>query len=111
MSYIGLQTMSLNLTRAPHSDDMSANDEVTVERLERGIGIVAYIIAYHNAPSALPLLKRLEAERDRLLEESGAVEYAKRVLAQTIREREATTSIPVPLVKNHPRKRRRDRGT
>jgi hypothetical protein len=35
----------------------------------------------HNLPQLLPTLKRLEAERDRLLREGDAIEYAKRLLA------------------------------
>jgi hypothetical protein len=40
---------------------------VTVERLENAINVTAYVMAHHNLPQLLPTLKRLEAERDRLL--------------------------------------------
>jgi hypothetical protein len=58
-------------------------EPVTVERLERCIQIVAYGIVRHNLPQALPTLKRLEAERDRLQRlqgEGDPIEYARRVL-------------------------------
>jgi hypothetical protein len=35
----------------------------------------------HHLPQLLPILKRLEAERDRLVQEGDAIEYAKRLLA------------------------------
>jgi hypothetical protein len=58
---------------------VSSGMTVTVERLENAITMTAYVMAHHNLPQLLPTLKRLEAERDRLLQE---VEYAKRVLQQ-----------------------------
>jgi hypothetical protein len=58
-----------------------SDEEITVERLERAIGITARAMVRHNLPLLLPILKRLEAERDRLLAEGGALEYAKRLLA------------------------------
>jgi hypothetical protein len=53
---------------------------VTIERLERAITMTAYVMAHHNLPQLLPTLKRLEAERDRVLREGDPIEYAKRVL-------------------------------
>jgi hypothetical protein len=35
----------------------------------------------HQLPQILPTLKRLQAERDRLLREGDALEYARRLLA------------------------------
>jgi hypothetical protein len=35
----------------------------------------------YDLPQVLPTLKRLQAERDRLLKEGNPIEYAKRVLA------------------------------
>ena len=49
---------------------------VTVERLENAITMTAYVMAHHNLPQLLPTLKRLEAERDRLLQEGDPIEYA-----------------------------------
>jgi hypothetical protein len=55
---------------------------VTIERLERAIAVTARCMAQHNLPQLLPTLKRLEAERDRLLQEGDPIEYAKRVLGK-----------------------------
>jgi hypothetical protein len=55
---------------------------VTVELLEHAITMTAHCMAEHNLPQLLPTLKRLEAERDRLLQEGDPIEYAKRVLRQ-----------------------------
>jgi hypothetical protein len=54
---------------------------VTVERIERAITTTAYCMAEHNLPQLLPTLKRLEAERDKLIAEGDPIEYAKRLLA------------------------------
>jgi hypothetical protein len=56
-------------------------DEITVERLEQAIKAVAGWIVQHNLRHAVPTLRRLQAERDRLLKEGNPIEYAKRVLA------------------------------
>jgi hypothetical protein len=53
---------------------------LTAERLERVIAITAYAMVRHNLPQILPTLKRLEAERDRLLHEGDPLDYAQRVL-------------------------------
>jgi hypothetical protein len=53
---------------------------VTVERLENAINVTAYVMVRHNLPQILPTLKRLEAERDRLLADGDPIEHAKRVL-------------------------------
>jgi hypothetical protein len=55
---------------------------VTVERLDRAINITADVMVRHNLPQILPTLKRLEAERDRLLTDGDPIEHAKRVLAR-----------------------------
>jgi hypothetical protein len=59
-------------------------EAVTIERLEKAIKITAQcMLDYPDlAGIILPHLKRLEAERDRLLQEGDALEYAKRVLAR-----------------------------
>jgi hypothetical protein len=59
----------------------SDSDDVTVERLERAIKVTARCMVEHHLPQLLPILKRLEAERDRLVQEGDAIEYAKRLLA------------------------------
>ena len=54
---------------------------VTIERIERAIKITAGCMLAHELPQLMPTLKRLEAERDRLMRDGDAIEYAKRVLA------------------------------
>ena len=54
---------------------------VTVERLERAIAITAEAMTRHNLPQLLPTLKRLEAERDKLIADGDPIAYAKRLLA------------------------------
>jgi hypothetical protein len=54
--------------------------EVTLERLDRAIQLTARCMVNHQLPQILPTLKRLQAERDRLLREGDALEYARRVL-------------------------------
>jgi hypothetical protein len=55
---------------------------VTIERIERAITITAEAMARHNLPQLLPTLKRLEAERDKLIVDGDPIAYAKRLLAQ-----------------------------
>jgi hypothetical protein len=59
---------------------MSALPAVTVERIERAIATTTNCMAEHNLPQLLPTLKRLEAERDKLITEGDPIEYAKRIL-------------------------------
>jgi hypothetical protein len=56
-------------------------EEVTIERLDRAIQLTARCMVKHQLPQILPTLKRLQGERDRLLQEGDALEYARRVLA------------------------------
>ena len=58
---------------------------VTVERIERAIAITAEAMARHNLPQLLPTLKRLEAERDKLIANGDPIAYAKRVLRRQSR--------------------------
>jgi hypothetical protein len=55
--------------------------EEVIERLDRAIQLTARCMVNHRLPQILPTLKRLQAERDRLLQEGNALEYARRVLA------------------------------
>lgn len=57
-----------------------AADEVTIERLEQAIQLTARCMVNHQLPQILPTLKCLEAERERLLREGDALEYARRLL-------------------------------
>jgi hypothetical protein len=52
----------------------------TIERLDRAIRITAAAMVRHDLPQLLPTLRRLEAERDRMVEEGDPMEYAKRLL-------------------------------
>ena len=56
-------------------------DEVTVERVEAAIKVTARCMVEHDLPQLSPILKRLEAERDRVVQEGDPIEYAKRLLA------------------------------
>jgi hypothetical protein len=58
-----------------------STDEVTTERIERAIRTTARCMVQHDLPRLLPTLKRLEAERDRLMKEGDAIAYAKMLLA------------------------------
>jgi hypothetical protein len=55
---------------------------VTLERLESAIDITIEAMTQHSLPQLLPTLKRLEAERDKLVSEGDPLEYAKRLRAQ-----------------------------
>lgn len=68
-----------NAGKAETPNRAKGSGPVTLERLERAIARVAWAIQHHNLPEALPTLKRLEAERDRLLNDGDPIEYARRV--------------------------------
>ncbi len=71
-----MRTVSSSATPTQPSDNV-----VTVERLERAIKVTARCMVEHALPQLLPILKRLEAERDRLARDGDALEYARRLLA------------------------------
>ena len=48
--------------------------EVTVERLKRGIAIVAEMMVKHDMPHLITTIRFLEAERHRLEQETAAME-------------------------------------
>jgi hypothetical protein len=60
---------------------------VTVERIERAIAITAEAMARHNLPQLLPTLKRLEAERDKLIVDGDPIDYAERLIARISAEK------------------------
>jgi hypothetical protein len=60
---------------------MTPADEVTVERLERAIQFTVRVMLNSNMREIRPTLERLVAERDRLVKEGDALEYARRLLA------------------------------
>jgi hypothetical protein len=53
---------------------------VTVERIERAIVTVAAVMVKHSRPRLMDTIKRLEAERDRLRNETDPIGYAKQIL-------------------------------
>ena len=55
---------------------------VTVERLECAIKTTARVMARHDLAQLMPILKRLEEERDRLIRDGDPIEYAKRLLGK-----------------------------
>jgi hypothetical protein len=56
---------------------------VTIERLNAAIKTVAEAMVEHNLPGLLVYIRRLEAERDRLLSEVDAIDYGKRLLRKS----------------------------
>jgi len=54
---------------------------VTVERIDRAIRIVADMMLKHKRPGLIVTIRRLEAERDRLRNETDPLEYAKEILS------------------------------
>jgi hypothetical protein len=59
------------------------DSSVTIERLERGIKTVAAAMVEHSLPGLLVYIRRLEAERDRLLQEVDAMDYANQILRKS----------------------------
>jgi hypothetical protein len=59
---------------------MSSPDAITIERIERAIHIVAEMMVKHDRPRLMATILRLEAERDRLRNETDPIEYAKQIL-------------------------------
>ena len=53
---------------------------VTVERVDRAIGLVAQAMLDHDMGHLMVTLQRLEAERNRLLNEIDSMEYARQIL-------------------------------
>jgi hypothetical protein len=57
--------------------------EITVERIDRAIKTVAAAMVEHQLPGLLVYIRRLEAERDRLLQEVDAIDYANQILRKS----------------------------
>ncbi|HEY1748562.1 MAG TPA: hypothetical protein VGG11_17580 [Xanthobacteraceae bacterium] len=53
---------------------------VTVERLDHAISIVAKSMVRHDMGHLIATVKLLEAERDRLRNETDALQYAREIL-------------------------------
>jgi hypothetical protein len=55
------------------------SEPVTIERLERAVALVAYLVAL-DGPKRVPLFERLERELGAMRQTEDAVERAKRLL-------------------------------
>jgi hypothetical protein len=62
---------------------LSSTHKVTTERIDRAIKTVAEAMVEHNLPGLLVYIRRLEAERDRLLQEVDAIDYASQILRKS----------------------------
>jgi hypothetical protein len=56
------------------------SDEVTVDRLERAIHTVADMMVKHDMRQLILTIRFLEAERDKLQQETAAMDYAREIL-------------------------------
>ena len=61
---------------------MNTAAPLTVERLERAIKTIAAAMVEHDLPGLLVYIRRLETERNRILQQADAIEYAKELLGQ-----------------------------
>ena len=52
---------------------------ITIERVERGMAILAYLMSFHDADYT-PLYEKLEREREALLRQQDTVARARRLL-------------------------------
>jgi hypothetical protein len=66
------------------------SDEITIERIERAIHIVATMMVKHDMPLG-PTIRRLEAERDKLRAQTSDMDYAKEILARNGRNKGSNT--------------------
>jgi hypothetical protein len=55
---------------------------VTVERIERGKRTVARAMVKHDMPHLIVTIRFLEAEQDKLRQQTAAMDYAKEILAK-----------------------------
>ena len=66
---------------------MSNRSAVTIERLDRAIDTVAQMMVNHDMPHLIDTVRYLEAERDRLRQETGAMDYAKQIIRKQAQQR------------------------
>jgi hypothetical protein len=66
---------------------MSNRSAVTIERLDRAIDTVAQMMVNHDMQQLIVTIRHLEAERDRLRQETGAMDYAKEVIRKRAQQR------------------------
>jgi HAMP domain-containing protein len=57
-----------------------AQGPVTAERIERAKHTVARMMVKHNMPQLIVTIRFLEAEQDKLREQTAAMDYAKEIL-------------------------------
>jgi hypothetical protein len=60
---------------------------VTIERLEHAITTVADMMVKHDIPQLIVTIRYLEAERDKLRQETAAMDYAKEILRKRAQQR------------------------
>jgi hypothetical protein len=72
-----------NAARSAAANGEGVSDEtVTMARIERAIHIVADMMVKHNRPRLIVHIRRLEAELDRLRNETDPMAYAKQILSK-----------------------------
>jgi hypothetical protein len=54
--------------------------DVTIDRLNHAIDTVARMMVRHDMPQLIVTIRRLEAERDKLRQETSAMDYARKIL-------------------------------
>ena len=82
----------LETSTAP-SRPSDSNDEVTVERLERNIDTVARMMVKRDMLQLITTIRYLEAERDRLEQETAAMDYAREILSRGRNKGRNTTDV------------------
>ncbi|MGY0573725.1 hypothetical protein ACTGJ9_023760 [Bradyrhizobium sp. RDM12] len=70
-------------------------DEVTVERLERALAVVAYLVA-RDGPKRIPLFERLERELAAMRQTEDAMGRARRLL-ESYSDRHLLLSLAPPI--------------
>lgn len=58
-----------------------------VERIDRAIDTVAEMMVKHDMQHLIATIRHLEAERDRLRQETGAMDYAKEIIRKRAQQR------------------------
>jgi hypothetical protein len=60
---------------------------VTTERIDRAIYTVARMMDKHDMPQLIETIRRLEAEREKLSQETAAMDYAREILLRNGRNK------------------------
>jgi hypothetical protein len=61
-----------------------SSSPITIERLERAIKTIAAAMVEHDLPGLLVYIRCLETERNRILQQADAIEYAKELWAKIV---------------------------